>query len=217
MGVSCSVQESHFPHILSLLSSCKLETLKLTKTECFETDADMCYVTATHHNFIFNVIYYLPAEEKSLLIFWNSIWSYFSKIMVSRTELSQCVLLVIKNYLKSLIFINYFFSYKSFLSNWNSVRDYINCTSSCCCFFSSTVNLLDKCTKWVPCQRYVMNYKVLYWKFHFIFMFLFFLPMDLTPRITLFHPDNKSAGVHNQLNTLVSCIFNSVVFTSLFL
>lgn len=85
-GVWCSMQGSHFPCILFLLSSCKLETVKLTKTEYFEADAEMCYMRPSCHNFIFNVIYDLAVEEKSLLIFWNSIWSYFSKIMFLRAN-----------------------------------------------------------------------------------------------------------------------------------
>lgn len=135
---------------------------------------------------ILNVINDLPAEERTLLVFSNSIWSYFSKTMCFlRTELSQCVLLVIEKYPNPLVCTNYFFSFKSFLSNWNCVRDYINCISSCCCFFSPTVNLLDKCMKSVPCQRYVTSYKVLHRKYHFIFMFLLFFLWTYTKDDTI--------------------------------
>lgn len=79
----------------------------------------------------------------------------------------------------------YFFSYKSFLSNWNSVRDYINCTSSCCCFFSPTVNLSDKCMKSVPCQRYVTSYSLTL-KIPLYFHVLIFLSMDLHQRLHYF-------------------------------
>lgn len=177
------MKQSNVLHTLPLLSSCKLETVKLTYINCFEVDVDVRYLRASHHHFDFQCHISLTCR-RMLLVFWNSIWSYFSKRMVFENwAVSVCFISYWK--LSRLTDLYYFFSYKSFLSNWNCVRDYINCTSSCCCFFSPTVNLSDKCTKSVPCQRYVTNYKVLRWKYHFTFMYLFFFLWTYTKDYTI--------------------------------
>lgn len=138
--------QSNSPHILHLLSSCKLQTVKLTYINCFEIDADVCYMRASHHNFYFQCHIWLTCRR----------WSCSSKTMFSENwTISMCFISYWK--LAELTDLYNFFFHKSFLSNWNCVRDYINCTSSCCCFFSPTVNLSDKCMKSVLCQRYVAN------------------------------------------------------------
>lgn len=92
----------------------------------------------------------------------------------------------------------------SLSSNWNCVRDYISCTSSCCCSFSPTVSSSARCTKSAPCQRWATHLPTPSPAMRVIPFLFFSPPIPLVTVRAIWFPHNWSSSTRTGVRQATS-------------